>query len=199
MQRPPNLEVHVVLLLSAALSTMPDIAKHSRFCARAGSTWKSPPTITSNVIADANWQTTENSLRLHSWLENQYPLDNCYNVQQSDYVSNQASRHNSIVPKLGDKFLQPCSLRGQTKRISHDNCHTRSPAAVVVLVALQRMGKDGFPPSPSAPHPGLVAAVRWQMMFLHNTTEASVMESHDFAGHQLDELTVSTFSAHFAV
>ena len=60
-----------------ASNRAPAIVKHSRFCARAGSTWKSPPTLTSNMVADANWQTAENSLKLHPlspWLENQYPL-----------------------------------------------------------------------------------------------------------------------------
>ena len=53
---------------------------------------------------------------------------------------------NATPSKLGGAcgFVSICSL-----------------AAVVVLVALQRRRKDGFPPSLSAPHPGLVTAVRW--------------------------------------
>ena len=99
---PPNLDVHVVFVSCwQPLKRGPAIVKHSRCCARAGSTWKSPPKITSNVATNANWQTTENSLRLHSlslWLENQYPLATAIatasnNVQLCQQPSDQTQIH----------------------------------------------------------------------------------------------------------
>ena len=111
MQRPPNLEVHVVLSQVAAFRTRPAIVKHSRFCARAGSTWKSPPTITSSVVADASWQTTENNLRLHSlshWLENQYPLATAIDTP-SNSVTMPATKRPGTIPSSENWVAGSCN------------------------------------------------------------------------------------------
>ena len=168
MQRPPNLEVQVVLSLFEALSRRPAVVKHSRFCARGGSTWKSPPSIASNVVAGARWQTTENSLRLHClcpWLENQHSLAIAL-ATPSNNVTMPATKRPRTIPSSESWVVGSCSPAVQ---LAERFPHSRSPA-VVVFVSLQSRRKEGLPPSLSAPHPGLIATVRRHVVFLqqHN-------------------------------